>query len=245
MRGETLLLYNTTLTMTSSTELQMNDVRSRAASDQAGTWSGQSRVASTDQWYVAHCIPLKERLAARALQGRLDLMVFVPEVKRKHHGIAQRVLLFPGYIFVCAGLRPGLLGAINSMPGIVRLLAFGGEPRPVEGFIVEAIRERVDAMNAGSGLPAHSFRPGDLVQLNDGPLRGLEAVFMGPMTPVTAGDRVKVLLEFLGRPNEVQVDPRWLEHAPNATAIYPDEPGRQRPERRTRLTRGKGRRIRG
>jgi transcription antitermination factor NusG len=176
---------------------------------------------------------LKERQAACALRDHLGLEVFVPEVKRRHHGTEQQMLLFPGYIFVRANLQEGILSKINSMPGMVRLLAFGGEPRPIGSKLVEAIRERVDKANSGDGLPTHNFRPGDLVQLKEGPLRGVEAIFVGPTTPSA---RVKVLLELLGRQNEVQVEVEWVEHAANATQDYVEKA-------RERRTRGHGRKI--
>jgi transcriptional antiterminator RfaH len=185
------------------------------------------------RWYVGQCNVLKERQAAHALRDHLDLEVFVPEVKRRYRGAVQQMLLFPGYIFVKANLQEGILSNINSMPGIVRLLTFGESPQAVDDSLVEAIRERVSQVNAGDGIPSHSFRPGDLVQLKDGPLKGMEAVFVGPMTPSA---RVKVLLEMLGRQNEVKVDVEWLEHAANATQGYVEKAQERR-------TRGRGRKI--
>jgi transcription antitermination factor NusG len=109
------------------------------------------------------------------------------------------------------------------------MLEFGGEAQAIPEALVAAIRERVDRLNAEGGLPAHTFQDGDAVLLKSGPLKGLEAVFLGPMT---AGGRVKVLLHFLGRLNEVRVD---------ADALEPAAP-QARPAMK-RYTRGRGRRI--
>src|SRR5205823_1883871 len=121
--------------------------------------------------------------------------------------------------------------SINSTPGILRLLQLGGEPRPIPAAVVEAIRERVEILNAEGGFSRYKFHPGDPVSLRSGPLRGLQAVFIGPM-PAKA--RVKVLLEFLGRPNEVQVDIDVLEPAKPGAERGPDPEPQVRGERRTR-----------
>jgi transcriptional antiterminator RfaH len=179
-----------------------------------------------------HCRPLKETHAAANLKETLGLPVFLPEVRKRSRGKEQLALLFPRYLFVQANLHEVKLSSINSTPGVVRLLDFGGGPLPISHSMVSEIRERVESLNEQGGLPAHNFRPGDTVWLKSGPLRGLHAVFVGPMTPSA---RVKVLLHFLGRLNEVQVDVETLERKP--------DPPRALEERSPRGTRGRGRAV--
>jgi len=165
------------------------------------------------------------------LKDNLRTKVYVPEVCKRARGSSQMVPFFPGYIFIQVNLEQVKFNSINSMPGVVRLLQFGGEPQRIPVGVIEAVRATVDRLNAEGGIPPHSFQPGDAVRFTSGPFRDLEALFLGPQTPSA---RVKVLLHFLGRLNEVQVDADCLE--PNRSHMTSDQ---QRPRR----TRGKGRVI--
>ena len=150
----------------------------------------------------------------------------------------RRTVLFPGYLFVHADLEQGVLSRIKSTPGVVRLVGFDGEPQAVPQGVVEALRERVDGINATGGVLPRSFKSGEVVSIRSGRLRGLEAVFIGSMK---GGARVRVLLELLGRLNEVQVDVDEIEHANVVPGLpMPTEP---RVEDRQRRTRGHGRTI--
>lgn len=182
---------------------------------------------ATLAWYVVHTKPRQELLAASLLEERWPVTVYAAQVVQRRGGRTRRVPLFPGYLFVQADLEQTPASALNAVPGVVRLVAFGARPQPVPAAVVARLVEQVDALNAAGGLPAHPFRPGDVVQLTSGPLAGLDAVFVGPMRPA---ERVRVLLAFLGSLSEVEVAVTAL--APVAAA------------RRVRRTRGKGRRVR-
>ena len=78
------------------------------------------------------------------------------------HGQTQQTLLFPRYLFVHMDLYSGAASQINTVPGVLRLVAFGEFPPQVPSQVIESLRERVDAMNANGGLPRHSFQPGEL-----------------------------------------------------------------------------------
>lgn len=189
-----------------------------------------SRPPATLCWYAAHTKPFKELLVAALLEERLTLQVFLPEALQQYRGRMEMRPFFPRYLFVEADLSQIEISAINALPGIIHLVSFGGIPQPVPPAVVEGIRERLAAINAAGGLPTHGFNPGDRVRLTDGPLAGLEAVFQGPMKP---SQRVKILLEFLGRLQTIEVPPEYLEPVRVAT---PTSSSR-------RTTRGRGRRI--
>jgi transcriptional antiterminator RfaH len=181
------------------------------------------------QWYVAHCKRLKERQTAAALEERLNLIVYLPEVRRRLAGHLRRAPFFPGYLFVQADLREVALSHINAVPGVLRLVAFGELPQPVPAQVVEEVRLRVDDLNAHGGPAPHSFQPGDTLRLSGGAFQGLEAVFLGPPRP---SERVQVLIEFLGSLRRLELPVDQIER--------PSGPPAPRPERRTR---GKGRAI--
>ncbi len=84
-------------------------------------------------------------------------------------------------------------------------------------------------------MPSHSFKPGDSVVIDSGPLAGLRGVFQGPLGPT---ERVQILIRFLGQSNRAEVPVELLRAAP-------EEGGQSNcHEHRRRGTRGHGRRIR-
>jgi transcriptional antiterminator RfaH len=179
--------------------------------------------SSLSSWYVVHCQPRKEKHVADALRDSLGLLVYLPEADRHYHGQVERVPFFPRYLFVYADLQATSVSRVNATPGVVRILAFGGAPTVVPTSVIATIREQLSRLQAGGGLPRHPFHAGDAVRLKIGPLGGLEGVFVGPSQP---RDRVRVLLEFLGRLTEIEVEPEVLEETRG--------PLPTRPERRTR-----------
>ena len=163
---------------------------------------------SNETWYLVHCQPKREFYAADVLKTRMGLQIFLPAYNKRMRGKMQRVPFFPGYIFARTDLQETPLSKINTSPGVVRLVDFGGDPSPVPADVVENIASKLAEMDLNGGS---TFQPGDQVRVKQsGPLQNLEMVFVGPMTPVR---RVCVLLNFLGRLKEVTVDVDLLEKA--------------------------------
>ena len=184
------------------------------------------------QWYVVHCQHFKEKIVATALTDHLGLTVYFPEVKRQFRQQMQPAPLFPSYLFVRANLEdagPVSVNAIDAIPGVLRLVTFGGIPQPVPAAVIETLRKRTDELNNQGGLPNHPFQPGEVVRLTEGPFQGLEAIFIGPMKP---SERVRVLIDFLGSLRDAKVDVCILESTKAAPSV-----------KRERRTRGKGRHI--
>jgi transcriptional antiterminator RfaH len=179
-------------------------------------------------WYVVHTKARQELLAAGLLEQHLAATVLLPQVRQRTRGQMRVAPLFPGYLFVELDLDAVEASAVNNTPGVIRLVAFGGVPKPVPARVIQALQARLAEIDAQGGLPQHPFKEGDRVRLTGGPLAGLEAVFVGPMRPA---ERVRVLLEFLGQEQEALVPVADLEPAGG-------------PARRPRRTRGKGRVIR-
>ena len=180
------------------------------------------------RWYVVHTKARQELLAAGLLEQRLTAVVLLPQVRQRYRGQMRVAPLFPGYLFVELDLEQSEASAVNNTPGVIRLEAFGGVPKPVPAKVMQALQARLAEIDSQGGLPQHPFKTGDRVRLTEGPLAGLEAVFVGPMRPA---ERVRVLLEFLGQEQEALVPVAGLEPAGG-------------PDKRPRRTRGKGRVIR-
>jgi transcription antitermination factor NusG len=101
---------------------------------------------------------------------------------------------FPGYLFVRAKLADVGQSVFSWMPYSQGLVSFGGEPAEVPEGLVQAIRKRLDEINASGGEQLVGLKPGDLVVIQGGPFAGYEAVFDGR---ASGEDRVRVLLKLL------------------------------------------------
>jgi len=111
-------------------------------------------------------------------------------------------------MFIRADLAQIGQSAINWVPGVTRLVSFGGEPAIVPDAVIQHIKRRVVEVEQRGELGLGPFRHGDRVRIISGPFRDLDAVFDQPLTP---SGRVRVLLEFLGRLTAADVDIKMLE----------------------------------
>ena len=186
-------------------------------------------------WCVVQVRAGRELAAAGLLQKNLDLSVYLPEVMQRYHGKTQLGPLFPGYLFARDDLGGGTLAQVDATPGCGHVVRMGkgltptGDRVSVPDDVIQQLQAKVARFNQAGGLPAHNLHPGDSVQITKGPMHGLSAVFLGPLTPAA---RIQVLLHFLGREQAVMVATDSVE--PCAPAAAP---------KRIRRTRGHGRYI--
>ncbi|GHO97484.1 transcription antitermination protein RfaH [Reticulibacter mediterranei] len=180
-----------------------------------------------NHWYLVQCRLKKEILAKDLFQRIYNIKAYCPEYKIKSAGKIQHVPFFPGYIFAQIDLQKISLRQINTTPGVIRLVNFGGDLSPIPSSIVETIAQRSLDLDP---LMLTDFAPGDLVRFKqNGALQDLEMIFVGPMSST---QRVRVLLTFLGRLKETYVDVASIEKNP-IQQVY----------QRKRGTRGKRRNI--
>ena len=181
-----------------------------------------------EAWYVLYTKPRQEEAVAGQL-GRRGLEVFLPQYTERRRGEAPRMqVLFPCYLFIRADLEAVGISALQWVPGVRRLVAFGGVPARVPEAAIAYIRRQLVQLEAQGGFPRARFRPGERVRVREGPLAGLEGIFEGPAGPA---ERVRILIRFLGECNRAVVPLEILE------GVAP----RPHPPRRTR---GHGRIVR-
>jgi transcription elongation factor/antiterminator RfaH len=101
---------------------------------------------------------------------------------------------FPGYMFVNVDLEQVGGSTFQWMPGVARMVSFGNEFAPIPDHLMQAIRERVDALNASESKSFENFKQGDHVILHSGVFAGYEAIFDSRLP---GQDRVRVLLQLL------------------------------------------------
>jgi len=159
-------------------------------------------------WYALHTKPRQETLAQSSLQ-REGLETFFPKLRRRR--TIRRVrkwvtgALFPGYIFArFDAVQSGRLAKYAN--GVTNIVSFGGQPAIVEETIIAAIRAHADD-DVVTVQPVQ-FHPGDVVEIQVGPLRGLQGVVEREMSD---HDRVIILLDTLAQGTRVQVSREQLE----------------------------------
>ena len=160
--------------------------------------------ASSDAWYAvwtrSHC----ERLVADQLSAK-GFATFLPEMgmwsKRQGQMHVVPVPMFPGYLFVRDKMDKYTYIEMLKVRGLVRILEDGwNRLTPIPNHEVEAIERVVQ-----SKVPvfAHALQEGDRVRVKEGPLTGVEGVFVEGK-PGTG--KLVVSVGLLGRGIAVEVD---------------------------------------
>jgi transcription antitermination factor NusG len=164
-----------------------------------------SRESAPQAWYAIWTRSNCERLVAQQLHAR-RFESFLPErplrSERRGEPSSIRVPLFPGYLFIRDTLEKRRYIDILQVRGIVRVLEDGWTRlTPVPDADIEAIQRLVEA---NLPLLAHaSLAQGDRVRIAEGPLEGLEGVFVRDKEHK---GRFVVNVNLLGRSVAVEVD---------------------------------------
>ncbi len=154
-------------------------------------------------WYAVHTKSRQERLAVEHLT-RQCYEVHLPLIRssKRLRGRWCEVVepLFPGYLFVRLDLQQQNTAPIRSTRGVLGLVRFGGDIRPVPDPLVEQLlAAQRDA--EGAILNEHLFQPGDRVEIVSGPVAGLQAIFLAS----SGEERAHLLIELLGRSTPIVV----------------------------------------
>lgn len=160
-------------------------------------------------WRAVYCKPRQERKAEFHLENQ-GFEVFLPRVRVLQRSTRKRSWtriqpMFPRYLFVRLQAHADDWSAIRSTRGAVRLVRFGDQVPPVPEQFIEALRER----HAESGVidisRAMAIKPGDPIEITDGALAGMRAVFQAE----SGEERVVILLRMLEHERRVEM-PRAL-----------------------------------
>lgn len=163
------------------------------------------------RWYCARTQVKREHLAAHHLRQMEGVEVFCPRLRYRKTTARGRIWwvepLFPGYVLVRFELET-LKRQVTHCHGISGLVSFGNEVPAVPHEFVASLKAEVLAMqDAGQQEDTITASPvielGDEVQVGDGPLRGMSGIVV-EVSP--AEERVKILLEFLGQTQPIDID---------------------------------------
>jgi transcription antitermination factor NusG len=162
-------------------------------------------------WHILHAAPNGEPqvctfLELNGIEAYAPKFAAPPRTKPGSVRDRQHRSVFPGYVFFKPNAGFVDWGLIRWAPGVRRMLQVDGVPGTVDDTIVDHIRRRLAERSLG---PAHdSFRRGQPVVIESGPLRMVDAIFDASLG---APARVQVLVTLLGRPLPVEVDPAILK----------------------------------
>jgi transcriptional antiterminator RfaH len=156
------------------------------------------------RWYAVHTHPNGETKALGNLT-RQGFEAYLPRYskKRRHARKTDYVAapLFPRYLFVRMDPEAARWRSISSTYGVTHLVCHGETPVALPEGIVEGIMTRQDEKGLVTLDPALPFKPGEKVEVLEGPLKELTGIFQS----ISDDMRVIVLLEMLGRPVKVRL----------------------------------------
>ena len=175
----------------------MNHPSRSPSSTKATATPSSEPFPNTTRWLCVHTRPRREIGAEQYCRESLGLDTYYPRLKRLKtiRRVKRWVVgpLFPRYFFCRLNLAQSFR-AVQYAPQVLGVVSFGGRPTVVDETVIDQLKqwagEAVDVVTVRPG-----FRPGDLVEIADGPLRGLQAVVLQEMSD---RDRVAVLLSTLG-----------------------------------------------
>ena len=159
---------------------------------------------SPDAWYAIWTRSHSERLVHDQLAA-LGFSAFLPELgiwsKRQGRMHVVPSPMFPGYLFARTHMDKHAYIEMLKVRGLVKILENGWTRlTPIPEEEVQSI-ERV--MQAGVPMLPHALQEGDMVRVTDGPLKGVEGVFLKDKPD---SGRLIVSVGLLGRGVAVEVD---------------------------------------
>ncbi|QTN32142.1 hypothetical protein HZ994_07305 [Akkermansiaceae bacterium] len=161
------------------------------------------------RWFCVRTQTKREHIAAKHLRELAGIEVFCPRIRYRKATRRGKIWwlepLFPGYLLARFDLSE-MERAVTFCHGVRGLVRFGTEiPDVPEAFVKNLIRQVGEQSSDDAELltVAPSISVGDEVEVAHGPFRGMKGVIR---SVAPAAERVKVLLEFLGQVQPVDLD---------------------------------------
>ena len=148
-------------------------------------------------WYLVYTKPRNESVVSAQLarQGYEAYLPLYKTLRRAAGGMAvQRNPMFPRYLFFRPGHAGHSIAPVRSTLGVSNIVRFGLKPATVSVELLEALRSFELAREQADIAHISPLQIGRRVAICSGPLRGLDGLVCG-----TAGERISVLLNLLGR----------------------------------------------
>ena len=147
-------------------------------------------------WFCLRTQTKREHIAAAILSNIDSMETFCPrisQIKKTKTGKRRFVeAMFPGYIFARFSLQDHYRRVIHS-PGVSGIVGRGDQKAVPEKLISDLRASLPDAIVEAPDL---SIAPGAQVELVSGSLKGLNGKVLAQLP---SGNRIQILLEFLGQ----------------------------------------------
>jgi transcriptional antiterminator RfaH len=149
----------------------------------------------SSQWYVLRSKPNKEIILWRELTAR-GFECFFPRLDVRPVDPRTRKIqpYFPGYLFLHIDLDQVRASTFQWMPFSNGFISFGNTLATVPENLIQAIRRRVNQINAAAGEQRKNLKRGEVVTIQGGLLDGYKAIFDARLP---GRERVRVLLKLL------------------------------------------------
>ena len=150
-------------------------------------------------WYALQHKPAQGDRAVEHLQNQ-DITCFYPKitVEKIKAGKRSKKLepLFPGYLFVKLEQTNPMWSKLRSTRGVLRVVGFANKPAPIADDVIQHIKDGLHTVAEQGGI-----KPGQSVELSEGPFQGLEAIFQA----YDGEERAIVLIGFMQKQQAVKV----------------------------------------
>jgi len=170
------------------------------------------------EWYCLRCKTLREYRVACQVEQSAGIETYCPRIRTRKSTprgpVWYEEALFPGYFFAKFPFAEKFR-MVSHAWGVTGIVRFGARYASLPDSVIAALRQRI-----GDKEPLEiqtEYAPGERVQIEEGPLRGLSAVVLRPLPAV---ERVRVMLDFMGSRIEVDMKETGLTplDAPSAKA---------------------------
>lgn len=177
---------------------------------ESGTLQTVPPARSFEAWYAVWLRSNYEHAVHRQLSAK-GFQPFLPQVQTWSRRLGMRravqTPMFPGYLFVRASLDKHRYIDLLKIHGVVRVLEDGWTRlTPVPDPEIDAIQQIAAA--GVTVFPCAQLRGGERVRVLDGPLTGVEGLFVQDKR---SKGRLVVSVEMLGRSIAVEMDASGVE----------------------------------
>jgi len=150
-------------------------------------------------WYALQHKPAQGDRALTHLQNQ-DIACFYPKITVEKIKAGKRTKklepLFPGYLFVNLEQTDPMWAKLRSTRGVLRIVGFASKPAPISDDVIQHIKASLESVAEQGGI-----KPGQAVQLNEGPFEGINAIFQA----YDGEARAIVLINFMQKQQAVKV----------------------------------------
>lgn len=150
-------------------------------------------------WYALQLKPAQGDRALANLQNQ-DIACFFPKITVETIKAGKRSKklepLFPGYLFVNLEQTDPMWAKLRSTRGVLKIVSFANKPAAMSDEVIQHIKDSLDSVAEQGGI-----KPGQAVQLNEGPFEGINAIFQA----YDGEERAIVLINFMQKQQRVKV----------------------------------------